>query len=59
MPADLARRRGLSARTKFDLLFDVTLVVAFGVAYAEDFTGLDLHEWFGIGFGVALLVHFS
>jgi hypothetical protein len=42
-----------------DLLFDTTLFVAFAIAYAKDFTGLSLHEWFGIGFGVALLFHFS
>lgn len=53
------RRSRLSARTRFDLLFDTALFVAFVVAYAEDFTGLSLHEWFGIGFGVALLFHFS
>ena len=55
----VARRRRLSARTKFDLVFDTVLFVAFAIAYAEDFTGLSLHEWFGIGFGVALLFHFS
>jgi hypothetical protein len=55
----LSRRRRISARTKFDLAFDVVLFVAFGIAYAEDFTGLSLHEWFGIAFGVALLFHFS
>ena len=55
----VARRSRLSARSKFDLLFDTVLFGAFAVAYAEDFTGLSLHEWFGIGFGAALLVHFS
>jgi hypothetical protein len=54
-----ARRSRLSARAKFDFVFDTTLFVAFAIAYAEDFTGLSLHEWFGIGFGAALLVHFS
>lgn len=53
------RRRRLPARTKFDLIFDTVLLVAFAVAYAEDFTGLSLHEWFGIAFGLALLFHFS
>jgi hypothetical protein len=53
------RRARLSTRTKFDLVFDTTLFLAFAVAYAKDFTGLSLHEWFGIAFGVALLFHFS
>lgn len=55
----VTRRGRLSARTKFDFFFDTALFVAFAIAYAEDFTGLSLHKWFGIGFGVALLVHFS
>jgi hypothetical protein len=55
----VARPHRLSARTKFDLVFDTVLFVAFSIAYAEDFTGLSLHEWFGIAFGVALLFHFS
>ena len=55
----VVRRHRLSARTKFDLVFDTGLFVAFAIAYAEDFTGLSLHEWFGIAFGVALLFHFS
>ena len=55
----VARRHRLSTRTKFDLVFDTVLFVAFAIAYAEDFTGLSLHEWFGIAFGVALLFHFS
>ena len=29
------------------------------IAYAEDFTGLSVYEWFGIAFGVGLLFHFS
>jgi hypothetical protein len=56
---DVTRRSRLSARAKFDLVFDTTLFVAFAIAYAKDFTGLSLHEWFSIAFGVALLFHFS
>jgi hypothetical protein len=56
---DAARRSRLSPRTMFDLLFDVVLFLAFDIAYAKDFTGLSLHEWFGIAFGVSLLFHFS
>ena len=55
----VARRYRISTRTKFDLVFDTVLFVAFAIAYAEDFTGFSLHEWFGIVFGVALLFHFS
>ena len=55
----VARRHHISTRTKFDLVFDTVLFVAFAIAYAEDFTGLSLHEWFCIAFGIALLFHFS
>jgi hypothetical protein len=55
----IARRSRLSAHTRFDLFFDAILFLAFAIAYADDFTGLGLHKWFGIAFGVALLVHFS
>lgn len=55
----IMRHSRLSARVKFDLVFDTTLFVAFAIAYAKDFTGLSLHEWFGVAFGVALLFHFS
>ena len=55
----VTRRGRLSARTKFDLIFDTTLFIAFAIAYAKDFTGLSLHEWFGVALGVALLFHFS
>ena len=58
-PTVVARHSRVSTRTKFDLVFDTVLFVAFAIAYAEDFTGLSLHEWFGIAFGVALLFHFS
>lgn len=57
--AVVARPHRLSTRTKFDLAFDAVLLAAFAIVYAQDFTGLSLHEWFGIAFGVALLFHFS
>jgi hypothetical protein len=58
-PVGPGRRARLSARTKFDLVFDTLLFLGFAIAYAEDFTGLALHEWFGIAFGVALILHLS
>lgn len=53
------RRARLSPRTKFDLAFDILLFIGFVFVYADDFTGLGLHEWIGIAFGAALLVHLS
>ena len=53
------RRTIVSARSRFDLIFDFTLLIAFGIAYATNFTGLEVHEWFGLAFGLALLVHLT
>jgi hypothetical protein len=49
----------LSLRSRFDFALDVVLFGAFGVAYTFNFTGLSLHEWFGLAFGLALLVHLT
>ena len=40
-------------------MFDFVLLVAFVIAYSFNFTGLSLHEWFGLAFGLALLVHLT
>jgi hypothetical protein len=53
------RRRVVSRRSIFDFAFDAVLLVGFGVAYTFNFTGLAIHEWFGLGFGLALLVHLT
>ena len=53
------RGNALSIRARFDLVFDALLFVAFGVAYTLDFTGLPVHEWFGLAFGMALIVHLT
>jgi hypothetical protein len=42
-----------------DLVLDTLLFIAFGIAYTFNFTGLSLHEWFGLAFGLALLVHLT
>jgi len=37
----------------------VVLLLAFVIAYSFKFTGLSVHEWFGLAFGLALLVHLT
>jgi hypothetical protein len=46
-------------RTRLDFCFDAALLVAFTLAYSIGFTRLAIHEWLGIGLGVALLVHLA
>ena len=58
-PAEAALRRTNYIRSRFDLVFDFVLLVAFVIAYSFNFTGLSLHEWFGLAFGLALLVHLT
>jgi cytochrome b len=57
----VAERRGrnLSIRSRFDLLFDLFLLLAYGVVFSLDFTGEKWHEWFGLILGVAFLVHLA
>jgi len=44
-------------RTRIDFWLDLALLAAFALDYSFNFTGLTIHEWIGLGFGIALLVH--
>ena len=57
--AEVVRRQALSRRARLGLVFDLVLFVSFGVAYTFNFTGLSLHEWFGLAFGTALFMHLT
>jgi Domain of unknown function (DUF4405) len=52
-------RRRVAARTRLDFWFDAVLLVAYTLAYSIGFTGLAVHEWLGIGLGLALLLHLT
>jgi hypothetical protein len=41
------------------MVLDTALLLAFGVAFTFSFTGLTIHEWFGLAFGLALLIHLT
>jgi len=49
-------RRTLSRTTVF-LLWDVLLLAGLLVSWAPALTGLAWHEWLGLAFGAALLIH--
>jgi hypothetical protein len=53
------RRAGVAARTRLDFWFDAVILVGYTVAYSYGFTGVVIHEWLGIGLGVALLLHLT
>ncbi|MCU1399513.1 MAG: hypothetical protein JWN62_2622 [Acidimicrobiales bacterium] len=53
------RRRRIPGRTRLDFWLDSVLLVAFALDYSFQFTGLSIHEWIGLGFGIALLVHIT
>jgi hypothetical protein len=58
--AGVARRRSrVPVRTRLDFWLDLVLFMAFTVDYAFRFTGLSIHEWLGLGFGSALVVHLA
>jgi hypothetical protein len=55
----LARRRRIAARTRLDFWFDLVLLLGYTLAYSYGFTGIAVHEWLGIGLGLALLIHLT
>ena len=57
--AGSASRRRVVARTRLDFWFDAALLAGYTLAYSIGFTGLAVHEWLGIGLGLALLLHLT
>jgi hypothetical protein len=53
------RRRRIAARTRVDFWFDAVLLLGYTLAYSYGFTGIAIHEWLGIGLGLALLIHLT
>jgi cytochrome b len=51
--------RSVPVRVRVDYFLDAALLIAFVLDYSFRFTGLSVHEWIGLGFGVALLVHLT
>ena len=56
---ETGRRRRIAARTRLDFWFDAVLLVAYTLAYSYGFTGIGIHEWLGLGIGLALLIHLT
>lgn len=48
-------RPHISART--NLLIDIAIFIAFLIATAPRLSGITIHEWLGVAFGVAIIVH--
>ena len=46
-------------RTRLDFWFDGVLLAAYTLVYSLGFTGLAIHEWLGLGIGLALLLHLT
>jgi hypothetical protein len=54
-----AQRSRVPTRTRIDYWLDAALFVAFTLDYSFRFTGLSIHEWIGLGLGIALLMHLT
>lgn len=54
-----SRRAGVATRTRLDFWLDAVILVGYTVAYSYGFTGVVIHEWLGIGLGVAWLLHLT
>jgi len=52
-------RRNAVARARIDFWFDAVLLLGYTLAYSYGFTGIAIHEWLGIGLGIALLFHLT
>ena len=58
-PGTAPARRRIPVRTRLDFWFDGVLLVAYTLVYSLGFTGLAIHEWLGLGIGLALLLHLT
>ena len=58
-PETAPARRRVPVRTRLDFWFDGVLLVAYTLVYSLGFTGLAVHEWLGLGIGLALLLHLT
>jgi hypothetical protein len=61
-PAGPTSHRGrarVPARARLDFWFDAVILAGYTVAYSYGFTGVVIHEWLGIGLGIALLLHLT
>ena len=56
---DRGRRAQVAARTRLDFWFDAVLLLGYTLAYSYGFTGIGIHEWLGLGLGIALLFHLT
>jgi cytochrome b561 len=59
LPTTQARRLRIPGRTRLDFWLDSVLLATFALDYSFQFTGLSIHEWIGLGFGIALLLHIT
>lgn len=55
-PPQVRSKRGVSHTLK-NYWLDIALFLAFIIDMNTQFTGIPIHEWLGIGFGVALIYH--
>ena len=58
-PETAPARRRVPVRTRLDFWFDGVLLVTYTLTYSLGFTGIAVHEWLGLGIGLALLLHLT
>jgi Prokaryotic cytochrome b561 len=52
-------KRRLPARLMLDIVVDVLLLIAFTIDSNTSLTGLTIHEWLGVAFGIAFMFHLA
>jgi cytochrome b561 len=58
-PADLRTRRRIPPRLMLDIVVDVALLIAFIIDSNTQLTGIPVHEWLGLAFGIGFVVHLA
>jgi cytochrome b561 len=53
------RKRRIPARLMLDIVVDTALLVAFTIDSNTQLTGIPIHEWLGLAFGVGFVVHLA
>jgi cytochrome b561 len=57
--AERSSKRRLTKRLLLDVVVDVVLLLAFTIDSATSLTGIPIHEWLGVAFGIAFVFHLA
>jgi cytochrome b561 len=59
LPGALRTKRRIPPRLMLDIVVDVALLIAFIIDSNTQLTGIPVHEWLGLAFGIGFVVHLA